>query len=148
MDITCWNCKTVTTLDNAGIVAAIQKMDATKLGFYDVPCAKCGKKNRTQRTALMAGLASAKAAPEVIAKAAAAAPAPATAMHKAKVVARSLRVREDHNTNCDIVAGLVKNQEVEVFETWTDGKDTWARIGEGTWAAVEWNGEKMMELHA
>lgn len=147
MEITCWSCKTVTTLDNAGIVEAIQKMDAAKLGFYDVPC-KCGKKNRTQRAAFMAGLASAKAAPEVIAKAAAAAPAPAVAKNKAKVVARSLRVREEHNTNCDIVAGLIKGQEVEVFETWTDGKDTWARIGEGTWAAVEWNGEKMMELHA
>ena len=147
MEITCWSCKTVTTLDNAGIVAAIQKMDESKLGFYDVPCAKCGKKNRTQRTAFMAGLASAKAAPEVIAKAAAAAPG-AVAGRKAKVVARSLRIREEHNTNCDIVGGLVQDQEVDIFETWTDGKDTWARIGEGTWAAVEWNGQKMLEIQA
>jgi hypothetical protein len=146
MNITCWNCKTVTTLDNAAIVAAIQKMDAAKIGFYDVPC-KCGKKNRTQRAAFMAGLAAAKAAPEVIAKAEAAAPAPAPVQKKAKVTVASLRIREEHNTNCDIVGGLVKGQEVDVFETWTDGKDTWARIGEGTWAAVEWNGQKMMELH-
>ena len=146
MDITCWNCKTVTTLDNAGIVAAIQAMDATKLGFYDVPCAKCGKKNRTQRTALMAGLAGAKAAPEVLAQAAA--HAPSAAQNKAKVTVASLRIREEHNTTCDIVGGLVKDQEVDVFETWTDGKDTWVRIGEGTWAAAEWNGQKMMELHA
>jgi hypothetical protein len=145
MDITCWNCKTVTKLENADIVAAIQKMDATKLGFYDVPCT-CGKKNRTQRAAFMAGLAAAKAAPEVIAAAKAAAPAPAPAKNKAKVVVASLRVREDHNTHCDIVAGLVKDQEVDVFETFTEGKDVWARIGEGTWAAVEWNGQKMMEL--
>ena len=147
MDVTCWSCKTVTSLDNAGIVAAIQKMDATKLGFYDVPCTKCGKKNRTQRTVFLAGLASAKAAPDVIAKAAAAMPV-AVAGRKAKVIIRSLRVREDHNTSCDVVAGLVRDQEVDVFETWTDGKNTWARIGEGTWAAVEYNGEKMLELHA
>ena len=85
MEITCWSCKTVTTLDNAGIVAAIQKMDESKLGFYDVPCAKCGKKNRTQRAAFLAGLASAKASPDVIAQAAAHAPAPAVALHKTNV---------------------------------------------------------------
>ncbi len=146
MEITCWNCKSVTKLENADIVAAIQKMDATKLGFYDVAC-KCGKKNRTQRAAFMEGLASAKAAPEVIAAAKAAAPAPAPVQNKAKVIVASLRVREEHNTNCEIVAGLVKGQEVDVFETWTDGKDTWARIGEGTWAAVKWNDQQMMELH-
>lgn len=145
MNVTCWNCKTVITLDNAAIVAAIQKMDAAKLGFFDVPC-KCGKKNRTQRAAFMDGLAAAKAAPEVIAQAAAAAPAPLAAKNKAKVTVASLRIREEHNTACDIVGGLVKGQEVDVFETWTDGKDIWARIGEGTWAAVKWNDQKMMEV--
>ncbi|MBV6395257.1 MAG: hypothetical protein HFACDABA_00832 [Anaerolineales bacterium] len=145
MDITCWSCKTVTKLENTGIVDAIQKMDAVKLGFYDVPCTKCGKKNRTQRSAFMDGLASAKAAPEVIAQAQAAAPAPSVAKNKVKVTVASLRVREEHNTHCDVVGGLVKDQEVDVFETWSDGKDTWVRIGEGMWAAMEWNGQKMME---
>ena len=127
MEITCWNCKTVITLDQAAIDAALAKMDASKLNFHDVPCESCKKVNRTSRSALT-GLT------------------PASPGAKAKVTTRSLRVREDHNTSCEVVAGLVYDQVVDVYETWTDGKNTWARIGEGTWAAVEYNGEKFMEL--
>ena len=35
---------------------------------------------------------------------------------------------------------------MDVYETWTDGKNTWARIGEDTWAAVEYGGDKLMEM--
>jgi len=149
MNLNCWNCKTIITLDTAAVTAAIQKMDDTKLGFFDVACTKCGKKNRTQRGIFAAALAGAKAAESKVAAApvaVAAAPAPSSAARKAKVIVASLRVREEHNTDCEIVAGLVRDQEVEVFETWTDGKNTWARIGEGTWAAVQWNDQKMLEL--
>lgn len=126
MDITCWNCKTVTTLNQAAIEAAIAAMDASKLGFYDVHCT-CSKVNRTPRS-VFANIT------------------PASAGIKAKVTTRSLRVREDHNTSCEVVAGLVYDQVVDVFETWTDGQNTWARIGEGTWAAVEYKGDKLMEI--
>jgi hypothetical protein len=126
MEITCWNCKTVIPLDQAGIDAAIAKMNETKLGFYDVPCASCKKVNRTSR-AVLTGIT------------------PATTGTKAKVVTRSLRVREDHTITCEVVSGLVFDQVVDVYETWTDGKNTWARIGEGTWAAMEYNGDKLME---
>lgn len=56
MDITCWNCKTVTKLDKAAVEAAIAAMDASKLGFHDVACAGCGKSNRTARDLFVAGL--------------------------------------------------------------------------------------------
>lgn len=56
MDITCWNCKKVTTLDKAAVEAAIAQMDASKLGFHDVTCASCGKSNRTTRDMFTAGL--------------------------------------------------------------------------------------------
>lgn len=62
MDITCWNCKTVTKLDKAAIEAAIAAMDATKLGFHDVACPSCGKANRTPRDAFAAGLQALSAA--------------------------------------------------------------------------------------
>ncbi len=126
MEITCWNCKTVIKLDDAAVAAAVAKMDETKLNFYDVPCT-CGKVNRTQRS-LFTGVT------------------PAKAGSKATVLARSLHVRGDHSTSAETVAGLVKGQEVDVFETWTDGKNTWARIGEGMWSAVEFNGDKLLEV--
>jgi hypothetical protein len=56
MDITCWNCKKVTTLDKAAIEKALAAMDASKLGFHDVECASCNKANRTDRAAFAKGL--------------------------------------------------------------------------------------------
>ena len=137
MDIVCWSCKTVTKLDDAAIGAAIKQMDASKLGFFDVPCSSCKKVNRTQRTLFISALPAAAAATTT---------PTAVKSQKAVVLARSLHVRGDHSTTSETVAGLVKGQEVEVFETWVDGKNTWARIGEGTWAAVEYNGEKLLEV--
>jgi hypothetical protein len=49
MEITCWNCKTKTTIDRAAVEEAVKKMDETKLGFFDVPCPSCSKANRTKR---------------------------------------------------------------------------------------------------
>lgn len=141
MDIVCWSCKTVTKLDDAAVGAAIKQMDAAKLGFFDVPCSSCKKVNRTQRTLFVSALPAASTAPT--------APTPvAVKTRKAVVLARSLHVRADHSTSSETVAGLVKGQDVEVFETWAEGKNTWARIGEGTWAAVEYNGEKLLDIKA
>lgn len=59
---------------------------------------------------------------------------------------RSLRVRKDHNTSAEIVAGLSYGDQVKILSTWTDGKNTWAEIAPGQWAAIEHNGEKMIEV--
>ncbi len=56
MDVTCWNCKNVTTLDQAAVEKALAAIDASQAPFYDVPCAKCGKVNRTQRGDFEKGL--------------------------------------------------------------------------------------------
>jgi hypothetical protein len=56
MDITCWNCKTITKLDKVAVEAAIAQMDASKLGFHDVTCPSCGKSNRTARNLFDAAL--------------------------------------------------------------------------------------------
>lgn len=56
MDITCWNCKTVTKLDKTAVEAAIASMDTSKLGFHDIVCSSCGKSNRTARDLFIAGL--------------------------------------------------------------------------------------------
>ena len=56
MDITCWNCKTVTKLDQAAVEAAIGAMDSANLGLHDISCSSCGKANRTTRDTFVAGL--------------------------------------------------------------------------------------------
>jgi uncharacterized protein YgiM (DUF1202 family) len=68
----------------------------------------------------------------------------ATPLRKAVILARSLHVRKDHSAKTETVAGLVKGDEVVVLET--DGKNTWARIGNDKWAAMESDGQKLMEF--
>ena len=64
----------------------------------------------------------------------------ATAPKKGVVTVRSLRIRADHNTTSEVVAGLVDGNEVTILSTWTDGKNTWAQLDKG-WAAMVYDGE-------
>jgi hypothetical protein len=61
------------------------------------------------------------------------------------VTVRSLRIRADHNTTSEVVAGLVDGDEVTILSTWTDGKDTWAKLDKG-WAAMVYDGETYIEI--
>lgn len=63
-----------------------------------------------------------------------------TAPKKGVVTVRSLRIRAEHNTSSEVVAGLVDGDEVTILSTWTDGKDTWAQLDKG-WAAMVYDGE-------
>src|SRR5574339_664251 len=54
--------------------------------------------------------------------------AEATAPKKGVVTVRSLRIRADHNTSSEVVAGLVEGNEVTILSTWSDGKNTWAKL--------------------
>ena len=69
----------------------------------------------------------------------------AAAPKKGIVTVRSLRVRADHNTTSEVVAGLVDGNEVTILDTWSDGKDTWAKLENG-WAAMVYDGETYIKL--
>ena len=64
----------------------------------------------------------------------------AAAPKKGIVTVRSLRVRADHNTTSEVVAGLVDGDEVNILSTWSDGTNTWAQLDKG-WAAMVYDGE-------
>jgi hypothetical protein len=64
---------------------------------------------------------------------------------KGVVTVRSLRIRADHNTSSEVVAGLVNGDEVMILDTWSDGKDTWAKLDKG-WAAMVYDGETYIKL--
>ncbi|MGE5248733.1 MAG: SH3 domain-containing protein [Bacteroidota bacterium] len=87
-----------------------------------------------------------RAAAERAAAAKAAAERAAAAPRKGVVLARSLHIRQDHSTSSAEVGGLIKGNEVTILETWTDGKNTWARLGPDRWAAIVYNGEKLIEV--
>jgi hypothetical protein len=77
--------------------------------------------------------------------AAATAAAAAAAPKKGVVTARSLHIRKDHDTKSAEVGGLVKGNEVTWTETWTDGKNTWVKLGPDQWAAMIYNGETYIQ---
>jgi membrane protein involved in colicin uptake len=72
--------------------------------------------------------------------------AKAAAPKKGVVTVRSLRIRADHNTTSEVVAGLVNGDEVTILSTWTDGKDTWAKLDKG-WAAMVYDGEMYIKIN-
>jgi uncharacterized protein YgiM (DUF1202 family) len=65
---------------------------------------------------------------------------------QAVVRQRSLHVRRDHSLNADTVGTLKSGDTVTILETWSDGRDTWARIGDGRWALMKFNGQPYIEL--
>lgn len=65
---------------------------------------------------------------------------------KGVVQVASLNIREDHAAGAKSSGGLVKGNEVTILDTWTDGKDTWARIGPNQWVAVVFNGETYVKI--
>jgi hypothetical protein len=65
---------------------------------------------------------------------------------KGVVVVGSLHIRKDHGIAAEHIGGLVMGNRVTIFETWTDGKDTWAKIGPDQWVAMIYNGETYVKV--
>jgi len=70
----------------------------------------------------------------------------AAAPKKGVVNVRSLHIRKEHSTTSAEVGGLIHGQEVTILETWSDGKNTWAKLGPDRWAAIVYNGETLIKL--
>jgi hypothetical protein len=79
-------------------------------------------------------------------KAAAQRAAIAAAPKKGVVNVRSLHIRKDHSTTSAEVGGLTHGDEVTILDTWSDGKNTWAKLGPDQWAAIVYNGETLIKL--
>lgn len=64
---------------------------------------------------------------------------------KGVVSTPSLRVRADHSTSAEVVAGLVDGDEVTILGVWTDGTNKWAQLENG-WAAIEYGGKTLIKV--
>ncbi len=73
-------------------------------------------------------------------------PGPSIRQRRGVVRVRSLHVRKDHSTRSETMAGLRKGEQVTILNTWTDGENTWAQLGPERWAAIEYNGEALIDL--
>lgn len=120
--------------------AAKKEADArAKLAAEKAAAEKAAADKIAAEKAAAAKVATEQAIAEKIAAAQAVAP------KKGVVTVRSLRIRADHNTTSEVVAGLVNGDEVTILSTWTDGKDTWAKLDKG-WAAMVYDGETYIKI--
>ncbi len=66
-------------------------------------------------------------------------------LFKAKCVINSLRIRYGPSTSHKHIGNLIRNEEVEVFETSKVGSNVWYRIGVNRWACATWGSDVYME---
>jgi hypothetical protein len=125
----------------AAAKAAAEKAAADKAAAEKAAAMKAAGDRAAAERAAAAKAAADKAAAERIAAEKAAAAAP----KKGMVTVRSLRIRADHSTTSEVVGGLVDGNEVTILSTWSDGKDTWAKLDNG-WAAMVYDGETYIKL--
>lgn len=159
MELTCFNCKKTWEVSQAHILGAKLKF---ALGFdeHGFTCPNCDTKNVITEEAFEAAMK----APEPVASGGSlkpgvivgksgsakptAEPRPAFRgkQRQGVVIVRSLHVRKDHSTRSETMDGLVRGDKVTILNTWTDGENTWAQLGPDRWAAIEHNGEALIEL--
>jgi membrane protein involved in colicin uptake len=119
-----------------------EKASATKAAADKAAATKAAADKAAADRAASMKAAADKAAADRAAMAARVAAAP----KKGIVNVRSLHIRKDHSTTSAEVGGLSHGDEVTILETWSDGKNTWAKLGPDRWAAIVYNGETLIKL--
>jgi membrane protein involved in colicin uptake len=126
--------------------AAAEKAAADKAAAERAEAAKAAAVKAAGDRAAAERAAAARAATEKASAERVVAENAATAtLQKGTVTVRSLRIRAEHNTSSEVVGGLVDGDEVTILSTWSDGKDTWAKLDKG-WAAMIYDGETYIKV--
>jgi hypothetical protein len=125
----------------AAFSGAAVKVAAGKTAAVNAVALKTGNEEVARQKATAARVIAQKADTEIMEAAKAAAAAP----KKGVVTVKSLRIRADHTTKSEVVAGLVNGNEVLILSTWSDGKNTWAKLDKG-WAAMDYDSKTYIKL--
>jgi hypothetical protein len=167
MDVTCYNCKTIFTVPKGSMRSARLKF---ALGYkeYLFTCPNCGAKNSLtaddfdsyDRPEVVVPVTSAKSAPESVEEVlpsrtnetATKAPAnpvegPNAEMRRPAVVrVRGVEARRDHSNWAEVMGAFSKGERIMILNTWSDGENTWVRLGPERWVNIEQNGEPVLDL--
>ena len=68
------------------------------------------------------------------------------AQEKGVITAPNLPIYEDHSPNAKVIGGLVEGNELNILETWTDGTNTWGKLGHDQWVPIHKNRETFVEV--
>ena len=169
MDITCYNCKAVyevpdSTMRNAGLKYALGYKE------YTFTCPNCGAKNGLSydefhsynKPQTVVPVTGAESLPghvdmeqsmnnrELVGR------APTNPVEdpgseiqqrrQAVVRVRGVEARRDHSNWSEIVGAFSKGETITIIETWSDGEDTWVKLGPERWINIEQDGEPVLDL--
>jgi uncharacterized protein YgiM (DUF1202 family) len=152
MELTCIYCYKPYNVNPAEAASAVIDYTFGKK-THNFVCDNCHKDNAVTKDAYYAAREAEKKPQPAAGTKPVAQPAPswpgmqqAPVKRTAVVTVYSLHVRKDHSTRSETMAGLSKGEKVEVLNTWTDGKNTWAQIGPDRWIAMIYNGDTLAEF--
>lgn len=62
------------------------------------------------------------------------------------VQVRGVEARMDHSNWSEIVGTFSKGEKLTIIDTWTDGENTWVKLGPERWINIEQDGEPVLDL--
>ena len=65
---------------------------------------------------------------------------------QAVVLQSGLPLRRDHKANAETVDTMKQGERVTILDTWTDGENLWVQFGPERWAAIDQDGDALIEL--
>jgi hypothetical protein len=68
------------------------------------------------------------------------------AREKGVITVQNLPIYEDHSPDAKVIGGLVEGNELNILETWTDGVNTWGKLGYDQWVPIHNKDESFIEV--
>jgi hypothetical protein len=59
---------------------------------------------------------------------------------------RGVEARRDHSNWSEVVGAFRQGQRITIVDTWTDGENTWVKLGPERWVNLEQDGEPVLDL--
>ena len=168
MDITCYNCKTTYEVPT-GTMRKARMMYALGSKEHAFTCPNCGAKNgltydefhsydHPQNVVPVTGTQS-RPGPadkeqsisdrQLVGHAPTnpvEEPGPAIMQRQAIVRVRGVEARRDHSNGSEVMGAFSQGEMLTIVDMWTDGENTWVKLGPERWVELEQDGETVLDL--
>lgn len=73
-------------------------------------------------------------------------PGQAIMQRQAIVRVRGVEARRDHSNWSEVMGAFSKGERITIVDMWSDGENTWVKLGPERWVNLEQDGESVLEL--
>jgi hypothetical protein len=73
-------------------------------------------------------------------------PEPVIQQRQAVVRVRGMKARREHSNWSEIMGEFSKGEIITIVDTWSDGENTWVKLGPERWINIEQDGEPVLDL--